>query len=220
MRRGRIVVVAASVATMLGAALGVALSDGGGTTQAGDPLAGQRAQRVDAGIAPQASHGCGALPHAFENPVAGYQLCYPAGWGFLDLTQAFPDTTIDGVEAASLRLASAATFPWRPGTLPLDAVSRGAIIVELTTLPTFAPDTDNGDCRPDRRLGGGAQVCEHTVDPMSASPSETGSVLEIMTIHELETSVAVVRTYLDPDDGDRATVLLVLDTLRPLGSGR
>jgi hypothetical protein len=206
-------------------ATGVALSTGDTTDRPAaiaddpgpDPLAADRATRIPTAIAPQARHGCGTLPVAFDDPVAGYSLCYPSGFGFLVLTERAPRGDLDAIEAASVRLASATAFPWEPGTLPLDAVAAGATIIEITTLPAFTPSPEGGDCTPDQALGA-ARVCELRLDPMSASPDATGAVVELLAVADLANRVAVVRAYL-PDDasGDaRDQVRAILATLRAL----
>lgn len=186
-----------------------------------DPLEGDRATRIPAARVPEERHGCGSLPVAFDNTEAGYSLCYPQGHGFLSLTDAAPLSTLDALEAASVRLADASAFPWTPGTLPLDAVANGATIIEITTLPSFTPSSEAGDCTPRDALGSNARVCSIVVDPMSASPSPSGSVLELLSVHELTDRVAVVRSYLPADASaeTQAQIRSILATIRALPTG-
>jgi hypothetical protein len=210
-------------------AAGVALSTGDTTDRPAavaddpgtDPLAGDRARRIPTAITPEARHGCGGLPIAFDDPEAGYSLCYPQGYGFLILTEAAPRADLDAIEAASVRLADPTAFPWVAGTLPLDAASRGATIIEITTLPSFTPSPEAGDCTPDSALHPGARICDLRLDPMSAAPDPAGSVLELLSVHELDGRVAVARSYLPADATDEqlAQVRSILTTIRPLASG-
>lgn len=208
---------------------GVALSTGDTTDRPAaidddpgtDPLTGDRARRFATAIPPEARHGCGSLPLAFDDPAAGYSLCYPEGYGFLDLTDPAPRTEVDAIEAASVRLAAPSAFPWTPGTLPLDAVAAGTSIIEITSLPSFTPSSDNGDCTPSTALHAEARFCEVRIDPMSASPDPDGSVLELLSVHELGDRVAVARSYLpaDANEADLDQVRSILATIRPLASG-
>ena len=77
----------------------------------------------------------------FDNPVMRYGLCVPQGWGFSDFRQTGPLDRIPSIQLENLHLLGNA-FPWRPGTMPFDAVRQGAIDVELDVLP---PGTQSGD---------------------------------------------------------------------------
>jgi len=208
---------------------GVALSTGDTTDRPAaidddpgtDPLTGDRARRFPTAITPEDRHGCGSLPLAFDDPAAGYSLCYPEGYGFLSLTEPTPRTELDAIEAASVRLAAPSTFPWVPGTLPLDAVANGASFLEITTLPSFTPSSENGDCTPNTTLNASARICELRIDPMSTSPDPDGSVLELLSVHELGDRVAVVRSYVPATatDADLDVVRSILVTIRPLATG-
>lgn len=193
-----------------------AIDDDPGT----DPLAGDRTARIAVATVPEERHGCGSLPVAFDNTAAGYSLCYPEGFGFLTLTEASPEAELDAIEAAHVRLVAPDAFPWTPGTLPLDAVAAGATILEITTLPSFSPSSEAGDCTPQEQIGAG-RLCSLRIDPMSASPDAAGSVLELLSVHELHGRVAVARSYLPADaSAERiATVRAILATVRALGTG-
>lgn len=210
-------------------AAGVALSTGDTTDRPAaiaddpgtDPLTGDRARRVPTAVTPEDRHACGSLPIAFDDPAAGFSLCYPEGYGFLVLTETTPRTHLDAIEAASVRLAAPSAFPWIPDTLPLDAVSRGATIIEITTLPSFTPSPEAGDCTPDSALNDRTRICDLRLDPMSTAPDPGGSVLELLSVHELGDRVAIGRSYLPADASDEhiAQVRAILNTIRPLASG-
>lgn len=183
-----------------------------------DPLDADRSTTIPTAATPQPRHGCGTLPIAFDNTVSGYSLCYPEGYGFLSLEDAAPRTTLNALQAASVRIADAATFPWSPGTLPLDAVSRGATILELTTLPSFTPSAEAGDCTPEEALHATAHLCSVRIDPMSGAPDAAGSVLELLSVHDLGGRVVIARSYL-PSEAARSQIDLVrsiLTTIRAL----
>jgi hypothetical protein len=81
----------------------------------------------------------------FDNPVAHYGLCVPQAWGFSDFRRTERLDRIPVVQLENLHLLGNA-FPWRPGTMPFDAVRQGAIDVELDVLPPAAQSGD--ECVP------------------------------------------------------------------------
>jgi hypothetical protein len=78
-----------------------------------------------------------------------YTMCVPSGWGFSDFSSAAPLDRIPVAELENLHLLGN-SFPWRPGTLPFDAVRSGAFDVELDLLPADA--SANGECEPSNKL--------------------------------------------------------------------
>jgi len=88
----------------------------------------------------------------FDNPVMRYGLCVPPGWGFSDFRGPDPLDNIPTAMLENLHLVGNA-FPWRPGTMPFDAVRQGATDIELNVLPAGA--TSGDECQPStkRQLG-------------------------------------------------------------------
>ena len=88
----------------------------------------------------------------FDNPVMRYGLCVPPGWGFSDFRGSEPLDHIPTAMLENLHLLGNA-FPWRPGTMPFDAVRQGATDIELNVLPGGA--TSGDECQPStkRQLG-------------------------------------------------------------------
>lgn len=215
-------ILAGSVSILLATAIGVALSDTGpeadpDTWAIGDgELEALKEMRIPVRLEPTDEHACNALRNAFDNPIAGYSLCYPDAWRFVDLTSAEPLTMIDGVRAADIRLASEAAFPWTPGQFPTDAVAPGIVVIEVTTVPAFTPNSETGDCNPDARLPGGTRFCEVRIDPSSLIPAKSGLVLEILALTEIQDGVVISRAYLQPDAALRQLTLDILGSIRPL----
>lgn len=219
MSRARVAIVVASVLALTGTVVGTALSQGE-DPDAGvpfeDPLRPERERVIVTSTAPGARHGCGSLGRAFDNPVGGYSVCFPSSWGVLRLTDRAPATTIDGLEAHTVRIASSAAFPWQPGQSPFAGVAAGATIIEINTLPAFTPSSEDGDCVPTRKLAGGGRSCELALDARSLLPSAKGTLLEIMAVVPISDGVVLARAHLQPDPARRANVMSILSTLRSL----
>ena len=107
--------------------------------------AGSERQTVPAITSPSAGVTCPAGWTYFDNPVAHYGLCVPQGWGFSDFRRTEPLDHIPNVQLENLHLLGNA-FPWRPGTMPFDAVRQGAIDVELDVVSPAARSGD--ECVP------------------------------------------------------------------------
>jgi hypothetical protein len=125
----------------------------------------------------------------FDNPVMHYGVCVPGGWGFSDFRQAAPLDQIPVIELENLHLLGNA-FPWRPGTLPFDAVRQGALDVELDVLPASAQTAS--DCQPTiKRMLGKLSVltCEQLYDDLGL-PASIGTLRAFKVIVPLASSPA------------------------------
>lgn len=125
----------------------------------------------------------------FDNPVMHYGMCIPPGWGFSDFQGPDPLEAIPSVTLENLHLLGNA-FPWRPGTLPFDAVRRGATDVELDVLQTGA--SSSGECAPStQRLLGSLSIltCEQLYGD-DGLPALGGSLRALKVIVPLRTGPA------------------------------
>ena len=122
----------------------------------------------------------------FDNPVMHYGLCIPPGWGFSDFRGPDPLDRIPLVQLENLHLLGNA-FPWRPGTMPFDAVRQGATDIELDVLP---PDTQAADeCQPStKKLLGLLSIltCEQLYDE-AGMPATAGTLRAIKVVVPLPT---------------------------------
>ncbi|HLW18153.1 MAG TPA: hypothetical protein VKV69_12440 [Actinomycetota bacterium] len=138
----------------------------------------------------------------FDNPVMHYGLCIPAGWGFSDFRGPDPLDRIPSAMLENLHLLGNA-FPWRPGTMPFDAVRRGATDIELDVLPADATSSD--ECQPStKRLLGILSVlsCEQLYGT-DGLPAATGLLRALKVIVPLRTG---------PADEPGARLLLIART--------
>jgi hypothetical protein len=138
----------------------------------------------------------------FDNPVMRYGLCIPPGWGFSDFRGPDPLDRIPSIMLENLHLLGNA-FPWHPGTMPFDAVRRGASDIELNILP--ADGTSADECQPStKRLLGVLSVlsCEQLYGD-DGLPATTGLLRAIKVIVPLRTG---------PDDEPGARLLLIART--------
>ena len=122
----------------------------------------------------------------FDNPVMHYGMCIPPGWGFSDFRDSDPLETVPTVMLENLHLLGNA-FPWRPGTMPFDAVRRGATDIELDVLQTGAASTD--ECRPSTQQQLGALSvlsCEQLYGD-DGMPAGKGSLRALKVIVPLRT---------------------------------
>src|SRR5437868_8209334 len=147
----------------------------------------------DASVAARAPmpHGvtCPAGWSYFDNPVMHYGLCMPPGWGFSDFRGPDPLDRIPSIMLENLHLLGNA-FPWRPGTLPFDAVRQGATDVELDLLPADTPSID--ECLPSPNpLSGMPSVltCEQLYGD-DGLPAATGLLRAVKVIVPLQTGPA------------------------------
>ncbi len=123
----------------------------------------------------------------FDNPVMHYGLCVPPRWGFTDFRQAAPLDQIPALQLENLHLLGNA-FPWRPGSLPFDAVRQGAFDVELDVLPASAQSSD--ECQPVTKKPLGASsvlTCEQSYDN-AGMPAAKGSLRALKVIIPLRSA--------------------------------
>jgi hypothetical protein len=116
-------------------------------------------------------------------------MCIPPGWGFSDFRGPDPLATVPTATLENLHLLGNA-FPWRPGTMPFDAVRRGVTDVELDMLQTGAAFAD--ECAPStQRLLGALSVlsCEQLYGD-DGLPAGKGSLRALKVIVPLRTGPA------------------------------
>jgi len=147
----------------------------------------------DAGVPARASTPDGVTCPAgwsyFDNPAVHYGLCVPPGWGFSDFRGTDPLDRIPSAMLESLHLLGNA-FPWRPGTLPFDAVRQGATDIELDVMPAASSSVD--ECQPStKRVLGLLSVltCEQLYGA-DGLPAATGSLRAFKVIVPLPTGPA------------------------------
>lgn len=148
-----------------------------------DPAAELRAISVPTSVDDASALGCTGGWAGFTNPVAGYSICYPSGWGFTTLESAKPLLTLNGAMLGSVRLLSGDAFPWPVGSTPLALVgSRDIIDLEVASVPTDRPHAvDTGDCTPIEPTGL-ALACEQGIEPTTGAVSVNGSVTELYAV--------------------------------------
>jgi len=166
------------------------------------PAAAAAAESVPALTQPPTGVTCPTNWSYFDNPVMHYGLCIPPGWGFSDFRASDPLERIPSVMLENLHLLGNA-FPWRPGTMPFDAVRQGATDIELDVLP---PDASSGDeCLPStKHLLGILSVlsCEQLYGD-DGLPAATGLLRALKVIVPLRTG---------PADEPGARLLLIART--------
>jgi hypothetical protein len=159
----------------------------------------------------------------FDNPVMHYGLCVPPTWGFSDFRGADPLDRIPNVQLENLHLLGNA-FPWRPGTMPFDAVRQGATDIELDVLP---PDTQAVDeCEPStKKLLGFLAVltCEQLYDE-AGMPAVSGTLRAIKVVVPLRTPpvdepgarlLIIARTRASASLGEVSTLWQIVQNVHP-----
>jgi len=159
----------------------------------------------------------------FDNPVMHYGLCIPRGWGFSDFRGPDPLGRIPNIQLENLHLLGNA-FPWRPGTMPFDAVRQGVTDIELDVLP---PGAQTGDeCRPStKKLLGILSVltCEQLYDE-AGMPATTGTLRAIKVVVPLRTPpvdepgahlLIIARTRTAASLGEVSTLWQIVRSVHP-----
>ena len=165
----------------------VAKREGSFAPQAARDAGAASAAAVPARAAAPTDIACPSGWSHFDNPVMHYGLCVPPGWGFTDFRQAAPLDQIPARQLENLHLLGNA-FPWRPGSLPFDAVSQGAFDVELDVLPASAQSSD--ECQPmiRKQLGTSSVLtCEQSYDN-AGMPAAKGSLRALKVIIPLRSA--------------------------------
>lgn len=67
---------------------------------------------------------CESEELGFRNPAVGFSVCYPEGWGFIDLQARGPSAQVPAEQLGWLRLGSPALFPWDVGDSETTALER------------------------------------------------------------------------------------------------
>ena len=158
----------------------VAKREGSFASPAAQDVDAASAAAVPARTAAPTGLACPSGWSYFDNPV-------PPGWGFTDFRQAAPLDQIPALQLENLHLLGNA-FPWRPGSLPFDAVRQGAIDVELDVLPASAQSSD--ECQPVTKKPLGASfvlTCEQSYDN-AGMPAAKGSVRALKVIIPLRSA--------------------------------
>jgi hypothetical protein len=118
----------------------------------------------------------------FSNPLAGYTLCYPEGWGFSDLTSPTALVSLRGTMLGSIRLLSADLFPWRPGTFVTTALlDQGGAEVQLSLVQDGSTAGATDDCEPTEQVGE-ASLCTQRVSAQSGLLDAEGEISETFGI--------------------------------------
>ena len=138
----------------------------------------------------------------FDNPVMRYGLCVPPGWGFSDFRGPDPLDRIPTVMLENLHLLGNA-FPWRPGTLPFDAVRTGATDIELDVMPADAPSNDECTTSAKRLLGILSVLSCEQLYGDDGLPAATGLLRAVKVIVPLQTG---------PEDEPGARLLVIART--------
>lgn len=144
-----------------------------------DPYASLQALRVPA---ISEAVGCEEGWRGFANPLAGYSLCYPAGWGFSDLSTPNALVSLKGTMLGSIRLVSKELFPWRSRTFVSAALlERGGTEVQLSLVPDGSTAGATDDCEPTEQVGD-ALICTQRIDAVSGLIDPDGEIAEIFGI--------------------------------------
>jgi hypothetical protein len=180
-------------------------------------------QTVAAQVAVPTGVTCPTAWSYFDNPVMHYGLCIPPAWGFSDFRGPDPLDRIPTVQLENLHLLGNA-FPWRPGTMPFDAVRQGVSDIELDVLP---PDTQAVDeCEPTtKKVLGVLSVltCEQSYDE-AGMPALTGTLRAIKVVVPLRTPPAdepgarlliIARTRTSASLGEVSTLWQIVQNVHP-----